>query len=150
MAMEIMGWEYSSLFYSDDMHSVWGDWSVCSEIGKLKSVFMRSPGHEVEGVNDANLAAWKSIIDPEKARAQHDEVVRIYEENGVTVHMIDEMDPNCHCGFLCKDQIIGTLEGIILARLGLQTRVNEVKYVAKKLAKLGVPILRTIHGKGVF
>jgi len=145
-----MGWEYSDLFHSNDIYSVWGDWGLCSEIGKLKSVLMRRPGHEVEGITDAHLAGWKSIIDPEKARTQHDEVVSIYKENGVSVYMIDKMGSNCHCGFFCRDQIIGTPEGAILARMGLKIRVNEVKYVAKKLAQLEVPILRTIHGRGVF
>jgi len=136
--------------YSDEVHSVEGDWGLSSEIGKLKSVFMRRPGHEVEGVTDAQLASWRSIIDPEKVRAQHDKVVSIYKENDINVYMIDKMDPNCHCGFFCRDQIIGTPEGAILARMGLKVRVNEVKYVEKKLAQLKVPIIRAIHGRGVF
>jgi N-dimethylarginine dimethylaminohydrolase len=43
-----------------------------------------------------------------------------------------------------------TPEGAILARQAMDVRRGEERYVALALAKLGVPILRTISGAGVF
>ena len=41
-----------------------------------------------------------------------------------------------------------TPEGAIVTRPGLAARRGEERYVAKKLAELGVPIIRTINGGG--
>ena len=43
-----------------------------------------------------------------------------------------------------------TPEGVILTRPGMAARRGEERYVAQALAKIGVPILRTIAGDGMF
>ncbi len=43
-----------------------------------------------------------------------------------------------------------TPEGAIITRPGMATRRGEERYVAQALAKLGLPILRTIVGDGLF
>ncbi len=48
------------------------------------------------------------------------------------------------------DLFFMTPEGAILARPASTVRAGEERFVAQKLAKLGIPILRCVRGKGVF
>lgn len=50
----------------------------------------------------------------------------------------------------CRDLMFMTPEGAILTRPGMAARRGEERYIAQALAKLGVPILRTIAGDGIF
>jgi N-dimethylarginine dimethylaminohydrolase len=48
------------------------------------------------------------------------------------------------------DLLFTTPEGAILSRPASSIRAGEERYVAEQLTKLGIPILRTIRGKGTF
>ena len=116
---------------TEDMSSIWGDWGVCSEVDKLKAVLMRRPGKEVENF-DWKAARFRAPIDPEKFRAQH-------EQRGDR--------PNA---LFCRDLVFMTPEGAIVTRPATEARRGEERYAAKKLADLGVPIIRTICGGATF
>ena len=59
-------------FY-EDMKTVWGDnWSVTSEIGKLRAVVVHRPGREVDDIKDLEKAYVRDYIDGDKARWEHD------------------------------------------------------------------------------
>lgn len=137
--------------FREDMDKVWGKtWSVCSEIGKLKAVLMRRPGNEIEGITSAEEVYMREIPNPIKAREEHDYLVEIYKQHGIKVYYIDEMDVNCPNAMYCRDLVLGTPEGVIIARPGIEVRSKEVKYVAKKVMEIGIPIIKTIHGDGFF
>lgn len=68
----------------------------------------------------------------------------------MTVYNVDETDPGCPNAMYCHDLILGTPEGVIITRPGIKIRHNEVKYVAQEAARHGVPIVRTVHGNGIF
>ena len=54
-------------FY-EDMRTVWGDnWSVTSEIGKLRAVVVHRPGREVDDIKDLEKAYVRDYIDGDKA-----------------------------------------------------------------------------------
>ncbi len=128
----------------------WGDWGVCSEIGKLRAVLMRRPGKEIDNILDPKSVSMIEKLDPELVRKQHDDVVKIYKDNGVKVYYIDEMDEKCPNAMYARDLVLGTPEGVILAKPGIEVRVPEVKYAAKKITELGIPIVKTVNGNGVF
>lgn len=141
---------YVNTTFESDMPEIWGNWSVDSDIGKLRSVLMRRPGIEIENIADPETVSWKSVMDPEKARAEFDAIIEIFKSNGVTVFLIDEMGEDCPNGIYCRDQVLGSPEGVILARPGIKVRIPEIKYTARKLGQIGAPIIRTIHGNGIF
>jgi N-dimethylarginine dimethylaminohydrolase len=50
----------------------------------------------------------------------------------------------------CADLFVMTPQGAILARPASTVRAGEERHVARRLAALGIPILKTITGKGTF
>jgi len=133
----------------DDMQAIWGDWGVCSEVDELKAVLMRRPGKEIENF-DWQAARFKSAIDPERFRAQHDGLADIYRAHGVNVHYIEEQREDKPNALFCRDLVLMTPEGAIVTRPAMEARRGEERYTAKALADLGVPIIRTICGDATF
>ena len=63
--------------FLQDMPKVWGDnWSVTSEIGRLRAVLMHSPGREIENITDPAAVYFRDFIDVEKARWEHAQLVK--------------------------------------------------------------------------
>ena len=77
-------------------------------------------------------------------------MVNVYREHGVQVYNIAETDPGCPNAMYCHDLILGTPEGVIITRPGIEIRHKEVKFAAQKAAEIGIPIVKTIHGNGIF
>lgn len=137
--------------FQEKMQDVWGrKWNVCSEIGKLKSILVHRPGKEVDNITSAEEAHMRDIPDPQKLREAHDRLIEIYKQNNVEVNYIEDMDPDCPNAMYVRDLVLGTPEGVIISRPGIDIRLKEVKYAAQKVMELGVPIIGTIHGNGVF
>ncbi len=142
--------EKFNTFY-EDMPAVWGDnFSVTSEIGTLRTVLVHRPGKEIENITDPSAIYFRDFIDVDKARWEHDQLVQVYRDHGITVYNIDETDPGCPNAMYCHDLVLGTPEGVIVTRPGIKIRHNEVKYAAQEVSKHGVPIVKTIHGNGIF
>lgn len=133
--------------FEDDLPLYWGDWGVYSECLDLKDCLLRRPGKEVENF-DWQACRFLSPIDPEKFRAQHDNLAQIYRDNGVKVHYVEEQREDRPNALFCRDLCFMTPEGAIITRPGMAARRGEERYVAQQLAKLGVPIIHTINGDG--
>ncbi len=142
-------WFPSETAFEDEMELYWGDWGVASEVAELKACLMRRPGKEI-GDFDWKAARFKEPIDPGIFRAQHDELVRIYREHGVTVYYVEEQRPDKPNAVFCRDLVFMTPEGAIVTRPAMPVRRGEERGAAKALADLGVPILRTVAGDGIF
>ena len=132
------------------MKQLYGDFGVDSEVGRLRSVLMRRPGKEIEGITDPAAVAMKEIWDVGKVREEHDALAEIYRSNGVEVHYIEEMAPHLPNDVYARDLVLMTPEGAIVARPAAGCRIGEEVYAARQLAKLGVPIIKTINGDGIF
>jgi N-dimethylarginine dimethylaminohydrolase len=128
----------------------WGDWGVWSEVSALKSVLMRRPGPEIEQMTDPHFWRWLEAMDPEKARAQHDALAQLYRDHGVDVFYVENMRADRPNAMFMRDSVFMTPEGAILARHAIDVRRGEERFVAETLGKLGVPILKTVHGSGIF
>ncbi len=133
----------------EDMPTLWGDWGVSSEVDTLKAVIMRRPGKEIENF-DWQAARFKSAISPEKFRQQHDNLTQIYRDHGVQVNYIEEQREDKPNALFCRDLLLMTPEGAIVTRPAMEARRGEERYMAKALADLGVPIIRTICGDATF
>lgn len=137
--------------FFEDMEKVWGrQWSVNSEIGRLRAVLMHRPGKELDNIADLEAVYMKEKPDGDLARKQHDHLAEIYRSNGVEVYYVEDMDESCPNAMFCHDLILGTPEGVIVTRPGIEVRSREVAYAARAVAQLGVPIVSTIHGQGIF
>lgn len=135
--------------FKEDMSLYWGNWGVASEVDTLKAVLMRRPGKEVESF-DHEKVRFKAPIDVEKFRRQHDNLAQIYRDNGVDVYYVEEQREDRPNALFMRDLIFMTPEGAIITRPGMEERRGEERYAAQALAKLGVPIIRTINGDGIF
>ena len=134
----------------DDQETVWSAFGVTSECGRLRSVLMRCPGAEIETVNDARQALWLDLLDPVKAREQHDALTHLYRAHGVEVHYVEDgiaAKPNL---YFMRDTFAMTPEGAILSRLASHNRAGEERAAAQALSQLGVPIILSVHSRGTF
>jgi N-dimethylarginine dimethylaminohydrolase len=143
-------WFPKESFFEDDMNEYWGDFGVCSEVDTLKAVLMRRPGKEIEDFNAREVRFSDEPVDVDLMRRQHDEVADIYREFDVKVFYVENQREDRPNAVFCRDLVFMTPEGAILARPGMAARRGEERYVAEALAKIGVPILRTISGNGMF
>ena len=80
------GWEDRAPSSVDEIGSVWAEFGVGSECGTLRAVLMHRPGPEIDGITDAARALWYEIVDPVRAREQHDALTELYRAHGVAVH----------------------------------------------------------------
>ena len=145
-------WFPSETQFSEEMGKNWGNWYCDSEVGKLRDVLLRRPGKEIEIINEGNYSdyRWKAPMDIEKARMQQDKLAEIYKANGVRVHYVEEQREDRPNALYLRDLVFMTPEGAIVCRPGISARRGEERFAAQALSKLGVPIVRTINGGGIF
>lgn len=136
--------------FKGDMTSLWGDWGVDSEIGRLRAVLLRRPGREIEDLQDPKAMAMKEAWDPDKVRYQQDVLADIYRGSGTDVQYVEEMGECYPNGIYMRDLVFMTPEGAIVTRPAARCRVGEEVYAARALMKRGVPIIKTINGDGIF
>jgi len=131
---------------TEDMSSTWGDWGVSSEIGKLRAVLLRRPGPELDAVTDFNAMQMRSDLWPDLVREQHDALADAYGEAGVVVHYVEQGRADKPNAMFVRDLMLMTPEGAIVTRPASTVRAGEERLVAEALARLGVPILMSVHG----
>lgn len=129
---------------------VWGAWGVSSEYGRLRAVLLRRPGPELDEIVDFDAAQMRADVRADVARAQHDALAAAYRAHGVTVHFVERARPDKPNAMFIRDLMLMTPEGAIVTRPASTVRAGEERYVAEALARLGVPILMTVHGAGTF
>ncbi len=136
--------------FAGQIQTYWGDWGCASEVAPLRAVMLRRPGAEIDAVKDAATWRWLDVMDPGKARAQFDALADTYRQHGVQVVLVEEMRPDRPNALFQRDSTFMTPEGAIIARHAMPFRRGEERYAAATLARVGVPIVRTVTGTGVF
>ena len=143
-------WFPKESHFEEDITEYWGDWGVCSEVDTLKAVLLRRPGKEIEDFNASEVRFSDEPIDVELMRRQHDEVAQIYRDFGAKVYYVENQREDRPNAVFWRDLMFMTPEGAIITRPGMAARRGEERYIAEALAKIGVPVLRTITGDGMF
>lgn len=143
-------WSQRTAAMREDMPEWWGDWGVSSECGTLRAVLLRRPGPELDAIEDFEKVQMRADLDPDRARAQHDDLVSAYRSHGVAVHCVENGRLDKPNSFFLRDLMLMTPEGAIVTRPASTVRAGEERFVAEALARLGVPILMTVHGRGTF
>jgi arginine deiminase len=128
-------------------------WSVCgidSEWSPLRAVLLHRPGAELGAAVNPDHAMMLAPLDTNLARQQHDALCKAYCDAGVQVHYVEPSGtPPANLMFVA-DLMFMTPEGAIVARPASTIRAGEERLVARRLAELGIPILRTVRGTGTF
>ena len=144
------GWSPRSASHAEEIGSHWAACGLENEWAPLKAVLLHRPGPEL-AVEDFNAA--QLLEKPNFARAvqQHDALATTYRTAGVSVHYVEPaVSPASPNQIFCADLFAMTPEGAILARPASTVRAGEERWVARRLADLGAPILATLTGHAVF
>ncbi len=144
------GWSPRSRNLSEEIGDLWGACGASTEYARLKSVLLYRPGEELSASVDINATQMLEPVDWQLAQAQHDGMAQGYRDAGVMVHYVDSLKQPTPNQMFCADLMFMTPEGVILARPASTVRAGEERYVARKLAELGVPIVRSVRGNGTF
>jgi len=136
---------------AEDLVEYWGgDFGCDSEVGELKAVLLRRPGAEIEGLEKPEEFRWLDLMDPIKAREQHDALAEVYRTHGASVHYVENMREDKPNAIFMRDNVLMTPEGAIVGRQAMTCRRGEERFAAEALANLGIPIIRTISATGIF
>jgi N-dimethylarginine dimethylaminohydrolase len=75
--------------------------------------------------------------------------VKVLKAAGIEVHHVEGVDNTRLKSCYTRDPLIMVKGGAIVCRMGARIRRGEELAITRTLAKLGIPILRTISGTGV-
>ncbi|MEM9778150.1 MAG: arginine deiminase family protein [Chloroflexota bacterium] len=143
------GWRPREKTLTNELGNIWGQCGQNSEYMPLKQVILHRPGAEILN-DDPNSAQMLDKLDLERAQAQHDAIAQAYRDNGITVHYAEPSGTPTPNQMFMADVLFMTHEGVMMARPASEVRAGEERVAASKLAQLGVPIVRSIGGRGTF
>jgi arginine deiminase len=144
------GWSPRATSLRQEIGHLWGPCGAHDEWSPLKAVLLHRPGAELGLAADPDAAQQLGALDVDRARQQHDALAQAYRDAGVTVFGVEPdgaARPNL---MFCADLLFMTPEGAIVGRPASTVRAGEERFVARRLAALGIPILRTVRGTGTF
>jgi N-dimethylarginine dimethylaminohydrolase len=144
------GWQSRPGATVDELGSIWAECGVTSECGTLRAVLMHRPGPEIDNVTDAATALWHDLLDPTKARDQHDRLTDLYRSHGVAVYELGDVGMDKPNSYFCRDVFAMTPIGAVLARPASASRAGEERQAAAALARIGAPILHSVFGRATF
>jgi N-dimethylarginine dimethylaminohydrolase len=144
------GWRPRARSTREELGDLWAACGMASEWSPLRSILLYRPGEELAASEDFNAVNMLEPLDLARAQAQHDAMARAYREAGVAVHYAEpEQAPRPNQMFMA-DLFFMTPEGAILARPASQVRAGEERIAARQLAAIGIPIVRSVSGRGTF
>jgi arginine deiminase len=144
------GWSPRTEALRQEIGPVWGACGVDTEWSPLKAVLLHRPGSELEEVADPDAVQMLAPLDISRALEQHDALAQAYRDAGVVVHYVEPAQTPPPNLIFVADLVFMTPEGAIVGRPASTVRAGEERWVARRLADLGVPILRSVRGKGTF
>jgi N-dimethylarginine dimethylaminohydrolase len=144
------GWSPRNQSLAAELGGVWGPCGIDSEWRSLRGVLLHRPGTELEASSSPNDVQMLAPIDVARAGEEHDAMAQAYRDAGVAVHSVEPAGTPRPNQMFCADLLFLTPEGAILARPASTVRAGEEREVARRLADLGIPILRSISGRGTF
>lgn len=145
------GWQGRTRTHREEIGDLWAASGIDNEYAPLRAVLLHRPGGELAAaLEDHDAVQMLAPLDLALAAEQHDAMAAAYRANGVAVHYVDPAGQPTPNQMFCADLFVMTPEGAILARPASTVRAGEERWVARRLADLGVPILRTLTGNAVF
>jgi N-dimethylarginine dimethylaminohydrolase len=144
------GWRLRARSAREEIGDLWAACGISSEWSRLRSVLLHRPGDELAASADFNAVNMLERLDLARAQRQHDAMAHAYQEVGVAVHYAEpNATPRPNQMFMA-DLFFMTPEGAILARPASTVRAGEERVAGRQLAELGIPIVRSVSGRGTF
>ena len=144
------GWSPRTTTLRDEIGRLWAACGIDSEWAPLRAVLLHRPGPELAQLADPDQAHMLDRLDAGLAQAQHGTIAQAYRDAGVVVHYVEPPGAPPPNLIFCADLLFLTPEGAIVGRPASTVRSGEERWVARRLAELGIPILRTVRGSGAF
>lgn len=145
------GWSQRSKPHDAEIGALWAACGIDSEWRRLESVLLHQPGDELAAsLDDPDSVQMLAPLDLARASDEHAGLAETYRQQGVVVHSVDPTGAPRPNQMFCADLFVMTPQGAILARPASDVRAGEERWVARRLADLGVPILRTLTGRATF
>jgi len=144
------GWSPRTTSLREEIGTLWAECGVCREWSPLKAVLLHKPGPELMASAKPDQVQMLGNLDLRVAQEQHDNLAQAYRALGISVYYVEpESLPPPNLMFVA-DLLFMTPEGAILGRPASTVRAGEERLVAGRLARLGIPILRSVRGSGTF
>lgn len=145
------GWSPRQSDHRDELGTVWAASAIDSEWRPLQEVIVHTPGAELAAAaSNPNDVQMLAPVDMPRVTDEHRAMIAAYEAAGVAVHQVaPPVEPSPNLMF-CADLFVMTPAGAILARPASTVRAGEERWIAGRLAELGVPIIRTLTGTATF
>jgi arginine deiminase len=144
------GWSPRTTSLRGEIGTVWGQCGVASEWSPLKAILLHRPGAQLTQTSDPDTLQMLDGLDAARAQRQHDAMAQVYRDAGISVHYVEPGETYPPNLMFVADLLFMTPEGAILARPASTVRAGEERFVARRLAELGIPILRSVRGTGTF
>ncbi len=97
---------------------------------------------------DPRLWNYSARPDPDRARAEHEELVDVLRAEGVEIHrQVEEASPSADAVFVF-DPALMTDRGFVRLRMGKAPRRGEEDGLAAHLKRLGIPRIGAVEGEG--
>jgi arginine deiminase len=144
------GWSPRTATLRQEIGQVWGKCGVATEWSPLQAVLLHRPGVELEKLTDPDEVQMLAPLDASRLRRQHEALAQAYQNAGVTVRYVEPDETPLPNLMFVADLMFMTPEGAILGRPASTVRAGEERFVARRLAELGIPILRSVRGAGTF
>jgi N-dimethylarginine dimethylaminohydrolase len=145
------GWVQREKAHGDELGGIWASHKIDSEWRPLQAVIVHQPGDELAAsLGDPDSVLMLEPLNITRAGEQHAAMVGAYEKLGVEVHQVAPEGAPAPNQMFCADLFVMTPQGAILARPAGQVRAGEERWVARRLADLGVPILKSLTGEATF
>ncbi len=144
-------WSPRDNAHAHELDSIWSEASIDSEWRDLKSILLHRPGEElIAALEDPESVQMLDTVDLGRAQAEHDAMAESFRAAGVAVHDVEPVGPSLPNLMFCADLFVMTPQGAILARPASTVRAGEERAIARKLAALDIPILKTLIGNATF
>jgi N-dimethylarginine dimethylaminohydrolase len=145
-----------------ELETNWGRaWGVDNDVGRIRAVLVHRPGEEMKVVDPAKRiesigsygdekAGWyfqsDSLPKISEMQAQHDALVAALKAEGIEVYEVEGVTGGRLKSCYTRDPLIMVKGGAIVCRMGARIRRGEDLAITRTLAKIGIPILRTLSG----
>jgi N-dimethylarginine dimethylaminohydrolase len=144
------GWSPRTRPLRQEIGQLWGACGVATEWAPLQAVLLHRPGPELDRLADPDAVQMLAPLDTGRVRQQHDAIAQAYRDAGIAVHYVAPAETPPPNLMFVADLMFMTPEGAILGRPASTVRAGEERFVARRLAELGIPILRSVRGTGTF
>ncbi|MEZ5775137.1 MAG: arginine deiminase family protein [Hyphomicrobiaceae bacterium] len=161
--MKMFGTAAEPAFESESEQTAgWGRrWGCDNDVGRLRVVLMHRPGPELGVVDPSKRIEeigsfgdveagwyWQSDTIPPVAamQSQHDAFVAALREEGVEIVFMDGETAGRLKSCYTRDPVIAVKGGAIVCRMAPRVRRGEELNATRTLARIGMPVLRTLNG----